>query len=264
VRDRLDARSSGEVRSVVRALAVLRQLNVDNGATIRELHRSTGISRAALYRILRTLQTEGYIASESDIEAYRLTPMVRQLSEGFKEDSWISDVAGPLLDELQKKVIWPTDLFAFFDDTMIMRKTTRRMSPWTIDRALVGLRIPMLITSCGRAYLAHQPVNVAEGVIKRLKRSKHPDDAIAREPKAVHQLLDKVRVAGYALRERGFMPETGSIAVPVLVAGAARCSIAVTYIASAMTAHDVVTNYAPMLTATAAKIAAGIAKASTP
>jgi len=247
----------------VRALTVLRQLNVENGATIRELHRSTGISRAALYRILRTLQNEGYIASDSEIESYRLTPMVRHLSEGFQEDAWISDIAGPLLDELQKTVIWPTDLLAFFDDTMIMRRTTRRVSPWTIDRALVGLRIPMLITACGRAYLAHQPDNVVEGVIRRLKNSKHSDDNIAREPKAVYQLLDKVRVAGYALRERGFMPETGSIAVPVLIAGTSRCSIAITYIFSAMASQDVIANYAPMLKATAAKIADGIAKAST-
>lgn len=256
--------SSGEMRSVVRALTVLRQLNLENGATIGELHRSTGISRAALYRILRTLEAEGYLTSDSDVETYRLTPMVRQLSEGFKEDSWISDIAGPLLDELQKKVIWPTDLFAFFDDTMIMRRTTRRLSPWTIDRVLVGLRIPMLITACGRAYLAHQPDNVVAGVIQRLKRCKHPDDAIAREPKAVHKLLETVRVAGYALRERGFMPETGSIAVPVLIGGASRCSVAITYISSAMSARDVVMKYAPMLQETAAKIGDGIDRAPAP
>lgn len=256
-----DDSKNGEVRSVVRALTVLRQLNIENGATIRELHRSTGISRAALYRILRTLQTEGYVSRDSDVESYSLTPMVRQLSEGFNEDFWISEIAGPLLDQLQKKVIWPTDLFAFFDDTMIMRRTTRRLSPWTIDRALVGLRTPLLITACGRAYLAHQPDNVVEGVIQRLKRSKHPDDAIAREPEAVHRLLGQVRASGYALRERGFMPETGSIAVPVLVGGASRCSIAITYISSAMTARDVIANYAPMLQATAARIAEGIARA---
>ena len=254
-----DDPKGGEVRSVVRALTVLRQLNIENGATIRDLHRSTRISRAALYRILRTLEAEGYVASDTDVEYYRLTPMVRQLSEGFEEDSWISETAGPLLDELQKQVIWPTDLFTFFDDTMIMRRTTRRRSPWTIDRALVGLRIPMLITACGRAYLAHQPDNVVEGVLERLKRSKHPDDAIAGEPKAVRRLLQQVRASGYALREPGFMPETGSIAVPLIVDGSSRCSIAITYISSAMAAQDVVAKYVPMLQATAAKILDGIA-----
>ena len=123
------SKAQGEMRSVVRALTVLRQLNVENGATIRDLHRSTRISRTALYRILRTLCASGYVTTESEIESYKLTPLVRQLSEGFNEDAWISEVAGPLLDDLQKKVIWPTDLFAFFDDTMIMRRTTRRRAP---------------------------------------------------------------------------------------------------------------------------------------
>jgi len=256
------SKAQGEMRSVVRALTVLRQLNVENGATIRDLHRSTRISRTALYRILRTLCASGYVTTESEIESYKLTPLVRQLSEGFNEDAWISEVAGPLLDDLQKKVIWSTDLFAFFDDTMIMRRTTRRLSPWTIDRALVGLRIPMLITACGRAYLANQPDNVVSGVMERLSRSDRQDDALAREPKAVRQLLGKVRQAGYALREKGFMQETGSIAVPVLVDGAARCSIAITYISSAMSAKDVVESYAPLLKITAAKISDGIAKSS--
>lgn len=249
-----------DMRSVLRALTVLRQLNVSNGATIRDLHRTTQISRTALYRILRTLCSAGYLVADSDIESYRLTPLVRQLSEGFNEDSWISEIAGPLLDELQKKVIWPTDLFAFFDDTMIMRRTTRRISPWTIDRAWVGLRTPVLLTACGRVYLAYQPDDVTEGVLQRLARSQHPDDALAKEPKIARQMLRKVRQDGYALREKSFMPETGSIAVPVLVDGQARCAIAITYIASAKSAKDVIDTYLPLLRATALQISDGIAK----
>lgn len=247
-----------DMRSVLRALAVLRQLNVGNGATVKDLHRATGISRTALYRILRTLCSAGYLVADSDVESYRLTPLVLQLSAGFDEDLWIPEVAGPLLDELQKNVIWPTDLFAFFDDTMIMRRTTRRISPWTIDRALVGLRTPVLVTACGRAYLAYQPDKVVDGVLERLARSQHPDDVMAKEPKAVRQMLRKVRQDGYALRERSFMPETGSIAVPVLVNGEARCALAITYIASAKSAKEVIESYLPLLTVTAGRIADGI------
>lgn len=259
-----EARSEAGMRSVTRALTVIRQLNINNGSTIRELHRSTRISRTALYRILRTLCSAGYVTSDSEIETYRLTPAVRELSGGFNEDSWISEVAGPLLDDLQKEVIWPTDLCAFFDDTMIMRRTTRRLSPWTIDRVLVGLRIPVLITACGRAYLANQPQTVADGVLDRLSQSVRPDDALAREPKAARQMLSTVRQQGYALREKGFMPETGSIAVPVLVDGIARCSIAITYISSAKRPKDVVAAYAPLLVSTAAKISAGIQRRASP
>src|SRR4051812_37415297 len=139
---------TADMRGVLRALTVLRALNLDNGASILRLHQTTGISRAALYRIVGTLRSAGYLALDDETQSYRLTPLVKQLSEGYDEDAWITDLAGPLLDRLQQDVIWPTDLFTFFDDTMIMRRTTRRTSPWTFDRAYIGLRIPLLVTAC--------------------------------------------------------------------------------------------------------------------
>jgi IclR family mhp operon transcriptional activator len=245
-----------DMRSVSRALAVLRELNLNNGASILDLHHATGISRPALYRIVRTLEHMGYLTVDENTQSFHLTPLVKNLSEGFDQDSWIPNVAGPVLDRLQKQVIWPTDLFSFFDDSMVMRRTTRRKSPWTIDRAMAGFRIPILITACGRCYLAHQPNTVADGVLDRLRLSNHPDDAVAREPQLVRLLLGKVRHDGYALRETGFMKETGSIAVPVLEGGVARCSIAITYISSAIRTKDVVERFAPLLKEAAAEIAA--------
>lgn len=243
-----------DMRGVLRALSVLRELNINNGASILELHQATGISRAALYRIVRTLHSAGYLTLDDHTQSYRLTPLVKNLSEGFNEDAWVTEVAGPILDRLQQRLIWPTDLFTFFDDTMIMRRTTRRVSPWTIDRAMIGLRIPILITACGRAYLAYSSEEVANGVLERLARSERPDDATAREPAMVRRLLKKVKQDGYGLRETGFMHETGSVAVPVLTKGVAHCAIAVTYISSAVTSSDAVKQFVPLLTDAAAEI----------
>jgi IclR family transcriptional regulator, mhp operon transcriptional activator len=244
----------GDMRSVSRALSVLRELNLKNGASILHLHEVTGISRAALYRIVRTLQHAGYLVVDEEAQCYRLTPLVKHLSAGFDEDDWIPRVAGPVLDRLQKAVIWPTDLFSFFHDSMVMRRTTRRASPWTIDRAIVGFRIPMLITACGRAYLAHLPDAERDGVLDRLQRSDHPDDAMARDPRTVQRLLANVRKDGFALREKGFMAETGSIAVPVLDGRVVRGAIAITYMSSAISTKDVIERFAPLLKDAAADI----------
>src|ERR1700730_3357424 len=130
--------------------------------------------------------------------------------------SWITDISGPILDRLQREVIWPTDLFSFHYDRMVMRRTTRRASPWTIDRAMVGFHIPVLVTAVGRAYLAHQRPDVQLGVIDRLAKSKHPDDAPAQDRSAVVRLLRQVAKDGFSTRALGFMRETSSIAVPVL------------------------------------------------
>ena len=237
----------GEMRGVLRALAVLHALNIDNGASNLKLHQTTGISREALYRIVGTLHKAGYLALDEQTQSYRLTPLVKHLSEGYDEDAWITEIAGPLLDRLQAEVIWPTDLFTFFDDTMIMRRTTRRISPWTFDRAYIGLRIPLTVTACGRAYLANVPARIADAVLERVTRTNDSTHGGDEDPAALRRLLAKVRRDGYALREDSYMKETGSIAVPVLVDGVARCSIAITYIPSAVSAADAARKFAPKL-----------------
>lgn len=242
------------MRGILRALAVLRELNINNGASILELHQSTGISRGALYRIIGTLQSAGYLASDPQTGTLRLTSMVKHLSEGYDEDAWVTEIAGPILEALQQQVIWPTDLFSLFDDTMIMLRTTRRISPWTFDRVMVGFRMPVLITACGRACLAYLPDDVTANLVERLCRSTLPEHAQVQSPDEIRTVLDQVRKNGYALRASGFMKETGSIAVPVFIDSRVQCSIAITYIFSAISEDEVVRKLAPLLKEAAAEI----------
>ena len=244
-------------RGVARALTVLRTINAHPGAGISRIAQAAGISRPAVYRIVRTLEEAGYLRYDPASESLRLTPLVKQLSAGYDEEAWITETAGPLLDELQREVIWPTDLFCFFDDTMIMCRTTRRMSPWTFDKVAIGMRIPLLVTACGRAYLAYQPPRDRDLVLERLipENGKREQQFLS-----ARRMLERVRNEGYAMREVGFMRETNSIAVPVLVEGIARCSIAVTYIASAMKPKDVIARYESPLRACAANIAAALSQ----
>lgn len=246
---------SNGMRGASRTLVVLRALNNNNGASIVELNRATGISRPALYRIVRALCGDGYVRFDSDKDGYLLTPQVRQLSDGFSDDAWISDIAGPVLDRLQREVIWPTDLFTFHFDRMIMRRTTRRASPWTVDNAMIGLDIPMLLTAVGRAYLAHQRGDVQAGVIERLAKSNHPDCLTAQSGPTTTRMLNLIAKDGFATRDRTFMPRTDSIAVPVLIDGYARCSIAITYISSALSASEARRRYLRSLANSANSIA---------
>ncbi len=249
------ANMNSGMRGASRTLEVLRALNLNNGASIVELNRATGISRPALYRIVRALCDDGYLRFDSDTDGYLLTPLVKQLSDGFGDDAWISDIASPVLDQLQQEVIWPTDLFTFHFDRMIMRRTTRRASPWTIDNAMIGLGIPVLITAVGRAYLAHQRREIQEGVIERLAESDHADSAIARNSATAIRMLNLIAKDGFATRDSTFMPKTGSIAVPVLTKGYAACSIAITYISSALRASEAKRRYLGPLTNAAKMIA---------
>uniref|UniRef100_UPI0021C69F69 helix-turn-helix domain-containing protein n=1 Tax=Escherichia coli TaxID=562 RepID=UPI0021C69F69 len=70
----------------------------------------SGLHRTTVRRLLETLQEEGYVRRSPSDDSFRLTIKVRQLSEGFRDEQWISALAAPLLGDLLREVVWPTDV----------------------------------------------------------------------------------------------------------------------------------------------------------
>ena len=93
--------TSGAMRSVTRTLAVIRTLNEHNGAPVSELAQLTRIPRPSLYRILEALCALGYLRRNQE-ERYELTLLVRTLSDGFEDETWIRGIAQPVMEALQR------------------------------------------------------------------------------------------------------------------------------------------------------------------
>jgi IclR family transcriptional regulator, mhp operon transcriptional activator len=250
------------MRGVVRTVEVLRALNGRNGARVSDLARHTGIPRPSLYRILETLKSLGYVRRRDDGERYDLTLQVRALSDGFKDEDWIQGVALPELEALQREIVWPTDIATFFDDAMYLRETTRRNSPLTIDTATVGLRLPLLQSATGRAYLAFCPEGERSTIIDNLKASRDANDKAARDARFVTNLLAMTRRKGYGERQREIFPKTGAIAIPLMHGRRVACCLNISYIASALTPREAAARYLESLRKTARTIEARLAKQS--
>ncbi len=98
------------VRGLSRGLLLLKLLNkFDGGATPGLLAEFSGLHRTTVRRLLETLQEEGFVRRSRSDDSFRLTINVRQLSDGFRDEHWISALATPLLGELLREVQWPTD-----------------------------------------------------------------------------------------------------------------------------------------------------------
>jgi IclR family mhp operon transcriptional activator len=255
-----------EYRGALRTLSVLRSLNRQNGATVTELSRSTKISRTALYRILAAIQSSGYVRKRTDDGAYFLTSQVYALSDGFKDEFWITEIAGPVLDDLQRRVVWPTDLGVLRGFSIKLASTTRRHSPLVIDRELVGLEMPLLRTALGMAYLAFSSQAERKAILDYFsKQSKTADGRIARDRDSVAKVLNDVRARGYSYRygnlyEHKRYPDliagakTSTIAVPILINDHSVASIGITFIASAMTIQQAVNSHLQDLKVAASNI----------
>lgn len=249
---------AGLMRGPLRTITVLRALNVRNGATVAELSTVTGISRPALYRILETLRTAGYVSVNLRQQRYCLTMLVRTLAEGFSDEDWVTQVARPVLSALQRKVLWPVDLGTFMNNAMWIRETTRQSSPLTIDRGVVGLRFPMLQGATGRAYLAFCPANERQQILTNLSRCPEAGNELVHRPGELKALLDRTRDSGYGQRYGEQPTETGAIAVPVLVGERVIACINMTFIASAMRPEEAARQHLSAMLRSAKKIAEGV------
>lgn len=229
-------------------MAVLRALNESNGSTVGELARSTGIPRPSLYRLLETLCELGYLRqAPHDVRRYELTLLVRTLSDGFNDEPWVRSVAQPVMEALQREIVWPTDLSTFFGNSMYLRGTTRRHSPLTIDTATAGLRLPMLLSASGRAYLAFCNDAEREAILANLRCSQAPEDKLAHDIRHVRNLISITRKKGYGERHGEIFAKTGAIAIPIRRDGHVLACLSISFIASALTPQEAASRYLQQL-----------------
>lgn len=229
-------------KGVGRTLDVLRALNQANGSTVAELHAMTEVSRPALYRILDEFRTAGYVARD-DRGAFHLTHLVRCLSDGYRTEDRITRIASPVLDALQRRVLWPTDLAFYANHAMYLRETTRRQSALVIDRAHIGLRLPLLSSALGLAYIGYCADAEREAIVDALRKSDRPEDQVAKDARRVAQIIRQTRSDGYGSRYRGALPGlastgTGTIALPVWLQDRVCACIAITFFSKVMTVDE--------------------------
>ncbi len=243
----MEEKDSGSLRAVSRTLEVLRVLNRKGHASVLEISRLSKISRPALYRILETLEKDGYVRREAHGASYRLTSLVLQLSIGYRDQDWLTELVEPHLEKLQQELVWPTDFATYEFGRMLLRDTTRRTSPWDFDGAKVGLRLPVLHTSLGLAYLASLDDAGVEGVLTTLRRSDDPMDALSHEPKYVASRIESVRKSGFALRPPGFFAHTNTIAVALRGRIGPLGALGITFAVSAMSGDEAIKRLLPPL-----------------
>lgn len=206
------------VRGLSRGLLLLKLLNkFDGGATPGLLAEFSGLHRTTVRRLLETLQEEGFVRRSRSDDSFRLTINVRQLSDGFRDEHWISALATPLLGELLREVQWPTDITTLDVDAMVVRETTHRFSRLSFHRAMVGRRLPLLLTASGLTWLAFAPDAERDAIVSMLAARPEAEYQLAREPERLAAILARTRQNGYGENFRGWRQEEkiASIAVPV-------------------------------------------------
>jgi len=247
--------STRPIRALIRGLDALTVLNLRNGATVSEVAQEIRLPRTTTYRILETLSHAGFVYRDATDDRYRLTIMVRGLSDGYDDEAWVTQIARPFIHDLGKDIVWPVAIASLSGTTMMVRESTDHRSPLAVERYSAGFRVPLLLSSSGRVYLAFSPPTQRESLLDILSRSNKVEDALARSRPELMKLLNDVRMQGYAsaVRPRRVSDEI-SMAVPILIDDRVLAAVSIRFSGTAVPLKLGVERFLPKLRETAKKI----------
>jgi IclR family mhp operon transcriptional activator len=240
--------STRPIRALNRGLEVLTELNRLERAAINTLANAVGLPRTTTYRILETLRLAGYVERDSHDDCYRPTIMVRALSEGFDDEAMIAHIAKPYLASLCTSIVWPIAIATPSAGAMMIRETTDLQSPLALEQYGAGIRVPMLTSAAGRAYLAYCTAPQREALLELLGRSSLPEDRLVRSRGEVERILNETRSQGYGMAQRARrVSEETSLAIPVRIKDEVLATVSVRFAATAVPLRTAIDTFLPKM-----------------
>ncbi len=246
------------VQGLAKGLAVLRALNMHNDSTALRLSELVHLPRPTVYRLLETLIDAGYVRRGPNGNTFRLTFAVRALGSGYSDEAWVTEVAVPVLEDLRREVVWPSDIATYDNGAMVIRETTNSSSPLAVLPGRAGHRPQILSTALGRCYLAFCPPPEQESILRILSSRGHRESKAAANRSAVMRMIKTTRARGFSVREGGQQPGTTSISVPVMHGGRILAAINIICIQSVIALDQIVARYLAPMKRAAARIEAAL------
>lgn len=234
------------IRSITRALDVLRTMNLTDGSRLQDLQQICGLPSPTLYRILQTLRDAGYVQSEGG-GRYHLTEKVRELGCGYTQRLQIADVAAPIALRVTRQIRWPLGIGTLDGDSICVRYSTMPHSPLAVQATTLGHRLGLLDSAMGLAYLAFCGDSEKAILIDLLQDTKQLNTGL------LERLLSQIRSRGYGVRLPRSRGSSATLAVPIRVADQVSAILSMTTFGRSMT-QATISKYAPILRETAIEI----------
>ncbi|MEM5400309.1 IclR family transcriptional regulator domain-containing protein [Paraburkholderia unamae] len=240
------------IRAVARAFSVLRLMNTAQRWTLHELHQKMALPKTTLFRILSTLQAEGYVQVDVARGQYALTRKVRELSDGYTEKAEIIAVAAPIAIRVTREIKWPLAIGVREHDGLVVGFSTMPYSPVAVHTTTVGHRLSLDNSAMGLAYLAWCSPQERSIVMDLVHASAtNPDVARA----LLESKIAKVVTQGWAVRQPSMASDSATLAVPICLGNAAIAAVGITTYGKLMT-RSTIERLLPSLLETADEISA--------
>ncbi len=229
-------------RSLERGVDILRAFRpgsawLGNG----EISERTGLSRSTVSRLTQTLVGAGLLHLEPGTRVYRLAPAVLSLAHAMRMGSSVLTIAAPLMRATAEKHRVNVGLAAPDQDEMIYLESIRYNRRPSLRTVVSGQRVPMELTSLGRAYLAFAPEAQKKELLKHFQKTRKKQWGQLKNE--INDAIHSVQSLGYCVAS--WQPEVVAIASPIQM-GADIYAINISVL-RAGDPTDIATELAPLL-----------------
>jgi IclR family pca regulon transcriptional regulator len=252
----LETRYRGDpdfVLSLARGLAIVEAFrDHGEGLTVSEAATLTGLDRAAVRRMLKTLLATGHATTEG--KRFLLTPRVLSLTAGYLTSGSLPDRLQPILEHVNER-LHESCSASVLDGTEIVyvaRAAGRRIMSVGLS---VGSRLPAYCTSMGRVLIAGLRNMDRQALIPRLDLKPLTPFTIVERERLCRE-LDRVMADGYCIVDQELELGLRSIAHPVAIPGGRTiAAMNVSVQAARMSVEDLRRDVLPVLREAAQRIA---------
>ncbi|NYT69211.1 IclR family transcriptional regulator [Pusillimonas noertemannii] len=239
-------KASESVRAVGRALEILSAFSpVDFELSPGELVKRVDLSRPTMYRLLHTLEVNGYLVSSGDPQKFRLGPQVARLAHVWMSSNDPAAAALPMMRRVWEVSNETVGLFVREGDSRICVAELVSPHPLSFRRG-VGFHNSLISGASGKAIAAHSALDARQ--LRQLTQDAQIDVA------AYTKELERTRKRGYAVSQDEQIRGATSIAAPFFDASGEVVGSLALYGPSVRIDAKAVTSYANLLMSEASHI----------
>lgn len=180
--------------------------------TLSEIAEGLDLSRSAAFRLVYTLEKEGYLRRDPDTRRFSLTSKVLSLGFVYLNARPLTEIVRPYLQRLSTKTNTAAHLIQL-DGTYAVYLARVAPNATLVSNLQVGRRLPAHATASGRVLLSGLDAATLKALYEEMVRD-HRDH----QPPSLNYLLaraDEDRARGYVMSESIFDPGVLSFAAPI-------------------------------------------------
>lgn len=176
-----------------------------------ELTERTGIAPATVSRLTQTLVRTGMLEYDARERAYRLAAPLLSFAHAMRTGSPVLKTAAPLMRRVAEEHKINVGIAILDRDEMMYLESVRFNKKVSLRNVVAGQRVPIELTSLGRAYLASMAPEERRELMQRLHLRRHANWTALEQD--ILQSVKKVHKTGYCIAS--WQPNAIALATPL-------------------------------------------------